>query len=564
MSRRRPGAVRWRRAIGQSPDFRVYLAVAVSLSMFASAFLIFNGPSNLDSSRRSDVSPPAVTPAALADATALTVASRSFSNSYLVEGVASNESCALLDLLLKNGSNELVLYDAVVNSTHVVQKVVPGGGEASFISMTAAGGAFYLSWVYLPTGANFWEKVTLAGKVSYPSPHLDLTQTWSFAYGNSSRLFVSSGKFLVALHTSSLTLASNYTNHLPANVTIFSVLPVGSRLYLAGTRSLSNGATNAYFGYLNLSSDKVTTISATNKDYPSTRFGSFWTLTASNTSIYVGGAILTATSDPFTSRTDLGLLFRFSPSDSSFANLSGHLPKKSWGVWGLEPWDSGLGVSLNGFAYNDSNPAADFTVGGVFDASNNGTDFANESSLFPRSYVPDVTGVTAESYDWFFTGGSDSTTGSAIAAAVNTGTESLGSVLAWGQPMNYSGRATEGCPNASGHYCYVVLIPSASGGLSLSDLALFLLSESGKAISWPTDGVTVSLFSPIYVSAVAKYSVSDSTWTLEGSFDGELKPGDSLVIYTSNSGPGQGMFGEALTGAGTNGFTGNLSAFPFP
>lgn len=493
-----------------------------------------------------------------------TVASRLFRGIPFVNSLASNQSCALLDLYLPNGTNRLVLFDAVVNTTTVVQKFVPGGKSTYLVSLTAAGGAFILAWENLTTGREFWEKVTLSGKITYPTPGAEESIPWSFAYGNSARLYVSYERSLVELNATSLKVVANYTRYVPANVSVFSVLPISDRLYLGGSRSIPNGATNAYFGYLNLTSKKAITVSRTIKTYPSTLFGAFDTLVGNRSTVYAGGVVETYTSSPITAKTDQGLLYKFIPSTSAFKNESSLLPVKSWGVWALEPWGaSSTGLSLNGYSTNVSNPSSNFAGGGIYTLSAGGATLLNQTNLFPKGYLTFLFGTTYlfdetfASYGWFFSGGYNEATGVAEAVAVNTGGASGSAFFAWGPNVNATGYTEPGCPETAGHYCYTVNI--ASSTLNTSDIALALENTVGHEVAWPSDGVAISLFNGVTSTIVATYTIKDSSW----SHSVPISTLDTLVIYTEKAGAGQGLLGEGLIAIGTDGysFTGPPSFF---
>jgi hypothetical protein len=342
--------------------------------------------------------------------------SRTYPGTIDVYGLASNNTTALLDLFFSNQTNRLVLFNAATNTSKVIQKVVPGGNHTSLLSVTSAGGAFFLVWENTTTLESFYQKVTLTGKITYPTLPIGKSVLWGFVYGNSTRLYASSGKFLVEINATSLKLVANYTKLLPSNLSLSSVLPVGNRLYLGGERSLANGATNAYFGFLNLSSKKVTTISKTIKNYPSDQFGAFLTLAARGTSVYVGGAIETFLSSPLTVGIDQGLFYQFVPSTSAFKNLSSLLPVRSWGVWGIEPWAKTIALSLTGFFLNNTIT----TFGGGTYTLSAGPGLVNETSIFPAGFLSDFSDETSASNGWYFSGGFNSNNNLGEAAAVKT------------------------------------------------------------------------------------------------------------------------------------------------
>ena len=342
------------------------------------------------------------------------VSSQQFSGSFDVDDIVSNQSTALVNLLLDDGASELVLYSAPHNSTRVIQAEVPGGSNTVLTSQISAGGAFDIAWVNDTTGQEFWEKVTLAGKITYPSLPLGGSYSWTFVYGNATALFASAGSFLVELDARSFTTIANYSTLLPAGVAVDSVLPVGHRLYLGGDRIVT-GSQNAYFGYLDLNSMKVTSVSKFANSYPSYLKGAFVSLLGGGTTIYAGGALSTFDLAPYTASSNQGYLFSFDPSGSVFKNLSSLLPVRSWGVWALVPWGSKVGLSLSGYFYNDTVSSLD---GGVYTLSDTGRGLVNRTALLPIGYLADILGETSASGVWFFSGGYNSISGNAEVVAV--------------------------------------------------------------------------------------------------------------------------------------------------
>jgi peptide/nickel transport system substrate-binding protein len=345
------------------------------------------------------------------------VVSRSYPGTYVVNSLVSEGSTALLDVLLPNLSNELVLFNAATNSSRVIQSEVPGGIQTVLVSAVSAGHSFFLAWENLTTGAEFWQKVSLAGKISQPKLPIGTTLLWSFPYGNSTSLYASYGRALVEISTTSLKLVANYTTEIPSNVSLASVLPVGHRLYLGGSWSLPNFASNAYFGYLNLTSKKVTTISKILTHYPANLTGDFVDLLARGTTIYVGGYLESVPLSPYSIQTVGGYLYEFLPSPATFKNLSSLLPVKSWGVYALEPWATTVALSMSGYRAN----ATSLTLaGGIYTLSSAGKSVANETPLFPNGYLAFIYGVTSASNGWYFSGGFNTIAGIGEVVAVRT------------------------------------------------------------------------------------------------------------------------------------------------
>jgi len=137
----------------------------------------------------------------------------------------------------------------------------------------------------------------------------------------------------------------------------------------------------------------------------------------------------------------------------------------------------------------------------------------------------------------------------------------LGTVFAWGTPINATGSTPVGCPSLSGHYCYTLGIEGASGGVGTSNIFLSLMNTVGDMVTWPT-GITVSLLSSTSSSAVATYDVTTSTWALVPPFAGTLSAGFTLVFYTANT--TEGLLGLMVEASGTAGFSGTVLSNAFP
>ncbi len=342
------------------------------------------------------------------------VVSRVYSKASTVNAETSIGSTALLDLRLPDNANELVLFDAAHNTSTVVQSIVPGGNLTSLAGIASAGGKFFLSWNNISSGKEFWQEVTTSGKVSVVTLPIGDTLSWGFPYGNGTALYAFSSGFLVQINPTTLNLKANYSSYLPAHVGLNSVLPVGTRLYLAGSLMLTNGATNAYFGFLNLKTGKVTTVSKTIKTYPVGLDAFFATLLQQGSYIFVGGALETANSTTGAAATVNSYFFRYTSATATLTNLSSLLPVKTWGVWALEPWATTIALSLGG--YNTSVPG-EALAGGIFALVSTGMKLVNETSLFPSGYIPGFWEATSFTGGWFFSGGYKGLGGPAEAVA---------------------------------------------------------------------------------------------------------------------------------------------------
>jgi len=163
---------------------------------------------------------------------------------------------------------------------------------------------------------------------------------------------------------------------------------------------------------------------------------------------------------------------------------------------------------------------------------------------FPAS-GPVLVNGTPQSFSIFFTSGNP---------------KPLGTAFAWGTPINATGTTTAGCPSSTGHYCYTIEI--AGSAVSTSNVQLELRSATGAPASWPT-GVSVSLFSPSVVTAVASYSTATNEWSLVAPFNGQIAGGFTVVIYTNGTGTSQGLVGDSLIADGADGYAGSVVSNAF-
>lgn len=329
------------------------------------------------------------------------VESKTFPKSAAILGIASINSTALLQLSLPSGKWTIGLFNATLNSSKTLQGVVPGGNQTFAVDEISGGGAFFVAWLNTSTESEFWQKVTVAGKVANIRLPIGKSLPWSFDYGNGTSLFASAENFLVDINPTSLKIIANYTSSLPRNTSVSAVLPDGQRLYLAGVRSLADGATYPYFGYLNLTSKKVTTISKTVKSYPSDFYGGFFTLISRGSDIYVGGGLSIYSSSPFVDRAAAGYFYRFAPSSASFKNLSSLLPSSQWVIGELEPWADTISLSL--FDYNFSNTTFLWEAA-IYTLSSNGHSLVNQTAQLPKGFWGNNATNDGESASagWFF------------------------------------------------------------------------------------------------------------------------------------------------------------------
>lgn len=331
-----------------------------------------------------------------------------FAHTMTVVYLVSNRTSALVDLYHPNYTNELVLYNASRNFPSVLQKYVPGGYNVSLVSMVSAGGAFLLGWENYSRGLETFSRVTLGGNISSFPLILNPYLMWSFAFGNRSSIFATAaGNRLVELDATNGSVIANYSGLLPPGVYVTSVLPVGPSVYLAGTRSVSSGGSNAWFGYLTSSTRTVTSITKANP-HPASLQAGFFSLFAFGSYVYIGGGLSVFSTGPTVFQSVGGLLFRYAPASGSLQNLSWRLPIRAAPVFAFEPWHATIALSLSRYVVSSS---GQFNLtGGLFTLSSGGTSWVNRTSVLPAAYAAYAFGVTAESSGWLFSGGFDTST----------------------------------------------------------------------------------------------------------------------------------------------------------
>ena len=138
----------------------------------------------------------------------------------------------------------------------------------------------------------------------------------------------------------------------------------------------------------------------------------------------------------------------------------------------------------------------------------------------------------------------------------------LGTAFSWATPINATGTEVAGCPSPSGHYCYVLEIAGAGQGVTTSDILLALANSTGAIVGWP-GGIVVSLLLPTNASAVATFDPITSQWTLFPPYTGSLSGGDSMVFYSTGTGPSNSLRGLSVVASGQNGFTGRVVSAAF-
>jgi hypothetical protein len=340
---------------------------------------------------------------------------RGLSEVYML---ASAGKYALLALNYPSGLTSLVLVNAATNSSKFVERKDPGGIDTYPASLIGAGGAFFMEWLNGSTFQVNWQEISTNGSVRNVTLPITRNAEWTFAYGNQSALFVTTGPILLELDPTTLTIAANYSREVPrAVVNIEDVLPVGNRLYLTGVAlNRTTDVDRGFFGFLNLSTRVATTVARVGGTSNSAYSTEFYVMVAGGSDIYVGGAVTFDNGTVY--EVAAGLLYRYNPATSHFQNMSRLLPTADWGVFALEPWGSTVAVSMNWFSIVLATGRTT-QVGGVYTLAHSPSlHLVNATADFPGGYVPNTSYVTAESSGWYFSGGGNSVSGLAQFAAV--------------------------------------------------------------------------------------------------------------------------------------------------
>jgi hypothetical protein len=332
--------------------------------------------------------------------------------------LASVGKYALLVLNYPSGLSSLVLVNAATNSSKVVERTNPGGAGTYPESLVGAGGSFFMEWENGTTYQMSWQEISTNGTVRSVTLPLAPSAGWTFAFGNASALFVSAGPNLLEVDPTTLAIAANYSTEIGSSVTgITSVLPVDGRLYIAG--NVFDQRTNlfrAYFGFINLTSDHLTTVAVIGPRTNATYTYFFDVMVEEGSDVYVGGVAYLLNTTVY--QSTVGLLYRYDTTTSRFANLSAILPHSDWGVFGLEPWAHTVAVSLNWFSINITDDRTR-QVGGIYTLSHTSSlHLVNVTATLANGYVPNTGYVTAGSSGWFFTGGGNSISGKAEFVAI--------------------------------------------------------------------------------------------------------------------------------------------------
>ena len=347
-----------------------------------------------------------------------------YNQSTMVSTVVSTSGMALLRLTLSGGREELVLHNAISNHS----KVVEIGARSTFVrSIIPASTGFLAAWQYKSNGTEFYETLTLRGQIARVSIPALSGGDWQFLFGNGSDLFAARGGpysihpiSLLEINPLNFALISNDSKNLPSGLTLNAVLPSRHSVYLAGYDLLPGPRTPyAYFGFINRSNGHLTNVTTAPTSWSSSLFGQFDSLAFLGNRVIAGGYLLKYWPTGGGSvRTIGGYLELYAPKVGTFSNLSSLIPVPTWGVFGLAPWGSGVGLNIEGFSQTSSTTFT--TSGGIYSLQAGAGTLYNHTSLEGPGFVGGTGSTTAGSGGEFFEGGHNSGSGLAELIAVRT------------------------------------------------------------------------------------------------------------------------------------------------
>lgn len=349
----------------------------------------------------------------------LKILEQTFPTDPVVDSLTSLNSTTLV---LNDNVNYAVttyLYKVPGNTSKLVQSVNPGGAATYPVSEVGAGGVFYVSYENGTTGHTFWEKITLAGKVTRLVPPFGDTFDWDLLYGNQSTMYVvdeTDPSLVFALNPTTLAVTQNLSHWAPSNVLVDAVAPAPGRLYMAGAIVTAANRSDVWFGYRTNSTGLVTNVSSTPK-MAEHLYGTFYSIVVQGSYVYLGGELEHVTKHVWSSAA--GYFYRFDPGTGAYKNETSLLPVAKGSVWAIEPWGTTVGISQQWWQVSFSTGAESFE-GGIYHLAANGKSFVNVSGSLPPGYVSAGYFETADAGGWFINGGSNANTGAAQLVAIKT------------------------------------------------------------------------------------------------------------------------------------------------
>jgi len=273
-----------------------------------------------------------------------------YPRSYDATILASVGPVALSVLLLNNGSEQVILFNAVTDSTYIAQKVLPGGTLGFADTVVAAGGNFFLQGEDLLSNTNYFEEITPAGVISTPSLPVPLYSAWTLIGDNSNHLFASGPTDFIAINPWTFAIEANFSALIPANVGVTSVASAGPLLYIGGTLSLPSGGTAPFFGFINTKAFSETTLSSSVSSNPLYLDGGIDTIAVSLGFVFFGGYLQIF--EPTLQTIVGGYLFDYSPYTGTVKNLSYLEPISKWAVFAI--FNLGPAIVMTIGSYNST------------------------------------------------------------------------------------------------------------------------------------------------------------------------------------------------------------------
>jgi hypothetical protein len=338
---------------GPGEEFSMSATRLALLTLFAVSAILVASP--VAGALGSPTQPPADTHAASAvDSSSFThpVDKKFFPRSYDATILASVGTVALSVLLLNNGSEQVVLFKSVADTTHVVQAVLPGGPLGFANTVVAAGGNFFLQAENLALDTNYFEEISPTGVVSTPPLPVPLNGLWTLIGDNSNRLFATGNPGLISINPWTFAVEANFTSLIPANVGVAAVFSAGPILEIGGSLALPTGGSTPFFGFINTVSFTETTLSSSVSNNPSGLDGGIDTIAQSLGYVFFGGFLQIFS--PLLQTVVGGYLFEFSPYSDTVTNLSYLAPISNWAVFAIFNLGPAVVMTIGSYHSNET------------------------------------------------------------------------------------------------------------------------------------------------------------------------------------------------------------------
>ncbi|MGP8107878.1 MAG: hypothetical protein ACLQL8_02050 [Thermoplasmata archaeon] len=318
-------------------------------------------------------------------------------------------------LVLLNGSEQIVLFNAERDSTTIVQAVVPGGANAFVVTELAAGGNFFVEFENALSGAFFYEEISPTGVMSTPPLPIPLNYYWTIVAGNANTLFASSLGGLVSINPWTFEVRANYSSLIPPLVTVTSVLADGRLLYIAGDQTVGSGGLTPFYGFIDKVTSTETTLSPSASTGPSDLDGTIFAIGEANGNVYFGGQLALFEVSPVYFATVVeGYLFEYSPHSGVVTNLSSLDPISKWGVYAIFDLGPTIGMTISQYVLTATGSRE---ASGTYVLAPSHARLINDTRLTGDDFVT-VADQTSLSAGLLFVGGTDTVSGAAEIAAV--------------------------------------------------------------------------------------------------------------------------------------------------